>query len=177
MSAVASRLRAGPSLHATSFVAETAVLEGEVRLAAFASVWYGAVARGDLEPISVGEGSNVQDLCVLHVDPGHPVWIGARVTVGHRAIVHGCTIEDDCLVGMGAIVLTGARIGAGSLVAAGALVREGQVVPPGSLAAGVPSRVLGEVSAEWRERILRNAESYRELAAAYREAGRGRPRP
>lgn len=114
-----------PKVDAEVFVAPTASVVGDVTLHAGASVWYGAVLRGDVERISVGADSNVQDNCTLHADPGFPVTVGERVSIGHNAVVHGATVEDDCLIGMGATVLNGAVIGAGSLVAAQALVPQG----------------------------------------------------
>ncbi|MFI9723120.1 gamma carbonic anhydrase family protein [Streptomyces sp. NPDC052396] len=159
-----------PRLDPGAFTAPTAVVLGEVTLAAGASVWYHAVLRADCGPITIGADSNIQDNCTAHVDPGFPVTVGERVTVGHNAVLHGCTVEDDVLVGMGATVLNGARIGAGSLIAAQALVPQGMVVPPGSLVAGVPARVRRELTAEEREHIKINAVMYVELARAHREA-------
>lgn len=164
-------------IHPSAFVAPGAVVVGAVTLAARSSVWFNTVVRGDTAPIEVGEGTNLQDNTVVHVDEGQPAVIGARVTVGHRAIVHGCVIEDDCLIGMGSIVLSGARIGHGSLVAAGALVREGQVIPPGSLVVGAPARVASPVSQPHREAILRGAVHYAELAHSYAARGFARPHP
>ncbi|HEX6953558.1 MAG TPA: gamma carbonic anhydrase family protein [Agromyces sp.] len=149
-----------PQLDETAFVALGAVIVGRVRLAAQSSVWYNAVLRAEAEPITLGERSNLQDGVVCHVDAGYPVSIGSGVSVGHRAVLHGCTVEDDCLIGMGATILNGAVIGAGSLVAAGAVVLEGTVVPPGSLVAGVPGKVRRELSADERAGIRRNAEAY-----------------
>jgi len=142
-----------------------------VRLGARSSVWFSAVIRADMDRVELGEESNLQDGSVIHVDEGIPTLVGRRVTIGHRAIVHGATVEDGCLIGMGAILLNGARIGAGSLVAAGALVREGQVVPPGSLVVGAPARVLGPVTADHTAAITRGVDHYVELAAAYRARG------
>ncbi len=159
-----------PSLHPTVFLAEGARVTGNVTLGEGASVWYNAVVRGDRAAISVGAGSNLQDNVSVHVDAGSPALIGENVSVGHNAVVHGCTIEDGCLIGMGSVVLSGAVIGAGSLVAGGALVLAGTVVPPGSLVAGVPAKVRRELSDSEKEDILRNAETYRELATAHREA-------
>lgn len=153
-----------PVLDPTAFVAPTAVVLGEVTLAAGASVWYHTVLRADGGPIVVGADTNIQDNCTVHVDVGSPVTIGERVSVGHNAVLHGCTVEDDVLVGMGAAVLNGAHIGAGSLVAAQALVPQGMRVPPGSLVAGVPATVKRELTEEDRERIRRNAAVYLELA-------------
>ncbi|MFB8244973.1 gamma carbonic anhydrase family protein [Streptomyces sp. NPDC055952] len=159
-----------PEIDGTAFVAPTASVIGGVTLGAGASVWYGAVVRGDVEAISVGASSNVQDNCTLHADPGFPVRIGARVSIGHNAVVHGATVEDDCLIGMGATVLNGAVIGAGSLVAAQALVPQGMVVPPGSLVAGVPAKVRRELSDEERQGVTLNGTMYAELAKAHRDA-------
>lgn len=149
-----------PELDGSAFVALGAVVVGQVRLAAQSSVWYNAVLRAEAEPITLGERSNLQDGVVCHVDAGYPVTVGAGVSVGHRAVLHGCTVEDDCLIGMGATILNGAVIGAGSLVAAGAVVLEGTVVPPGSLVAGVPGKVRRELTADEQAGIRRNAESY-----------------
>lgn len=158
-----------PEIDETAFVAPTASVIGGVRLGAGASVWYGAVVRGDVEAISVGASSNVQDNCTLHADPGFPVSVGERVSIGHNAVVHGATVEDDCLIGMGATVLNGAVIGAGSLVAAQALVPQGMVVPPGSLVAGVPAKVRRELSEEERQGVTLNGTMYAELAKAHRD--------
>ena len=149
-----------PDVDDTAFVAPGAVIVGQVRLAARSSVWYTAVLRAEAEPITLGERSNLQDGVVCHVDAGYPVTIGSGVSVGHRAVLHGCTVEDDCLIGMSATVLNGAVIGAGSLVAAGAVVLEGTVVPPGSLVAGVPAKVRREMTPEEQAGIRRNAEAY-----------------
>src|SRR5262249_5708342 len=128
-------------LHPTAFVAPGAVVVGDVTLGARSSVWFNTVVRADSDRVEIGEDTNVQDNSTVHQDEGMPALVGARVTVGHRAIIHGCVIEDDCLIGMGATVLSGARIGKGSLIGAGALVKEGQVIPAGSLALGTPARV------------------------------------
>ncbi|NJQ01585.1 gamma carbonic anhydrase family protein [Streptomyces zingiberis] len=171
IAAVAGRT---PEVHEGAFTAATSVVLGEVTLAEGASVWYHTVVRADLGPVVVGADSNVQDNCTVHVDPGFPVTVGERVSVGHNAVLHGCTVEDDCLIGMGATVLNGAHIGAGSLVAAQALVPQGMRVPPGSLVAGVPAKVKRELTGEERETIRLNAAMYRELSAAHREAAAGR---
>jgi carbonic anhydrase/acetyltransferase-like protein (isoleucine patch superfamily) len=159
-----------PDIHPAAWTAPGATIVGSVRLAAAASVWYGCVLRADTEDISIGVGSNIQDGCVVHADPGFPTVVGARVSVGHRAVLHGCTIEDDVLIGMGAVVLNGARIGAGSLVAAGAVVLEGTEVPPGSLVAGLPARVRRGLSEEERAGIVRNAAGYADRARAHAAA-------
>src|SRR5262245_61350783 len=156
-----------PQVDAEAFVAPTASVIGDVTLHAGASVWYGAVVRGDVEKITVGASANVQDNVTLHADPGFPVSVGERVSIGHNAVVHGATVEDDCLIGMGATVLNGAVIGAGSLVAAQALVPQGMVVPPGSMVAGVPAKVRRALTTEEREGITLNATMYAELARAH----------
>jgi len=170
-----ARLRLDP----TAFVAPGATVVGEVTLGARSSVWFGTVLRGDTAPISVGAESNLQDLTLVHVDADAPAVVGDRVTVGHRAIIHGCTIGDDCLIGMGAIVLSRAVVGAGSLVGAGALVKEGQVIPPGSLVLGAPARVLGPVRESHRAAIADGTRHYVELSRAYLRKGfaRGFPAP
>ncbi|MBM5816661.1 MAG: gamma carbonic anhydrase family protein [Cyanobacteria bacterium K_Offshore_surface_m2_239] len=154
-----------PTIHPEAWVAESAVVCGDVRLEAGASVWPTAVARGDLETVWIGRDSNVQDGAVLHGDPGQPVRIGAEVTVGHRAVVHGATLEDGCLVGIGAIVLNGVTVGAGALVAAGAVVTKD--VPAGVLVVGAPARVMREQSEEAMEEQRRHARRYRQLARAH----------
>ncbi|MGW7406624.1 gamma carbonic anhydrase family protein [Streptomyces sp. NPDC054833] len=158
-----------PEIDPESFVAPTACVIGDVVLLAGASVWYGAVVRGDTERITVGASANVQDNATLHADPGFPVTVGERVSIGHNAVVHGATVGDDCLIGMGATVLNGAVIGAGSLVAAQALVPQGMVVPPGSLVAGVPAKVKRELTAEEREGVTLNGTLYADLAKAHQD--------
>ena len=161
---------ASPLVPEGCFVAPGATLVGRVTLGEGASVWYGAVLRADGDTIGVGAGSNVQDGCVLHADPGFPVAVGSGVSIGHGAVVHGCTVGDEVLVGMGARVLNGARIGAGSLIAAGAVVLEGTVVPPGSLVAGVPGKVRRELGAEELAGVVANARAYVELARRHAQA-------
>ncbi|MFD3586949.1 gamma carbonic anhydrase family protein [Streptomyces sp. NPDC058683] len=157
-----------PKIEDDVFVAPTASVIGDVTLKAGASVWYGAVVRGDTEKITVGAQANVQDNVTLHADPGFPVSVGERVSIGHNAVVHGATVEDDCLIGMGATVLNGAVIGAGSLVAAQALVPQGMVVPAGSLVAGVPAKVKRSLSEEELQGVTLNGTLYAELAKAHR---------
>ena len=152
----------------TAWVAPGASLVGEVTIGARASVWFQATVRGDLAPVTIGEESNVQDGCVLHVERDGPVILGRRVTMGHGAIVHGAVVEDEVLVAMKAVVLSGCHIGRHSIVGAGAVVPEGTNVPPGSLVLGVPGRVVRPLKDDEIERIVRNAASYVELAAAYR---------
>lgn len=159
-----------PSLAEDVWLAPDAQIAGDVRLDAGVSLWFGAIARGDMAPIHVGEGSNVQDGSVLHVDSNQPLKIGRNCIIGHRAVVHGCTLEDEVLVGMGAIILNRARIGRGSLVAAGALVLEGMEVPPFSLVAGVPAKVKRSLpEEETLESRRRHAAHYRQAAAHYAE--------
>lgn len=158
-----------PRLAADCWVAPTAVLIGRVVLEAGASVWWGAVLRGDNEPITVGEGSNVQDGCVLHTDPGFPLTIGADVTVGHMAMLHGCTIGEGSLVGIGAVILNGARIGRQCLIGAGALVPEGKEIPDRSLVLGTPGKVVGEVRPEQIARMAAGTEAYVANGRRYRQ--------
>ena len=154
-----------PQIHAEAWVAETAVVIGDVQLAAGASLWPTAVARGDVSAIVVGEGSNVQDGAVLHGDNDQPVTIGADVTIGHRAVVHGATLNDGCLIGIGAIVLNGVTIGEEALVAAGSVVTRD--VPAGALVMGAPAQVKRELSAEARAEQRQHARRYRQLAQAH----------
>jgi carbonic anhydrase/acetyltransferase-like protein (isoleucine patch superfamily) len=156
----------GPTVHPDAWLAPTATVIGNATIDSGASVFYGAVVRADMDQVVLGAGSNV----VVHTDYGFPTWIGAGVSVGHAAVVHGCTVEDDCLIGMNATVLNGARIGAGSLVAAGTVVLEGTVIPPRSLVAGVPGKVRrGLMDAEY-DRVVANAQIYLDLAARHRRA-------
>ncbi|MDM8157899.1 gamma carbonic anhydrase family protein [Amedibacillus dolichus] len=157
-----------PRIAESAFVAEDAVLIGDVEIQADASVWYGCVLRGDSGRIVIGEGSNVQDGCILHCDRGFAVNIGRHVTIGHGAIVHGATIEDEVLIGMRATLLNGARVESGSIVAAGALVSEHKVIPGGQLALGIPCR-MKELRKEQQATIRWNAMHYIELAKTYRE--------
>lgn len=161
-----------PVIGANVFVAPTALVIGDVRLGDGASVWHGAVLRGDMGPIRIGELTNVQDLCVCHVTTGGPdLVVGNRVTVGHRAILHSCTVEDGCLIGMGSVILDGARIGSGSIVAAGSVVLQGFEVPPRSLVVGVPAVVKKSLGRDAAETLGKQAEEYHKLALAYLGAG------
>ena len=157
----------GPQLAAACWVAPSADLIGDVRLGERASVWFGAIIRADNTPILVGEESNIQDGAIGHSDPGFPLTIGARVTVGHQAILHGCTIADDCLIGMGAKILNGAVIESECLVGAGALVTEGKTFPPGSLIVGTPARVLRPLTDGEKQALRVSAAHYAEKAARY----------
>ncbi len=142
------------------WIAPTAVVIGKVSLAKNASVWWGAVIRGDNEPINVGEGSNIQDGSVLHTDPGFPLSIGRDVTVGHMVMLHGCTIGDNSLIGIGAVVLNGARIGRNCLIGAKALIPEGKEIPDNSLVMGIPGKIVREVTDEHILRMRESAEHY-----------------
>lgn len=151
-----------PKVAESAWIAPTAVLVGAVEVAAGASVWYGAVLRGDNEPIVIGRNSNVQDNAVFHTDAGIPVSLGEGVSVGHGAIVHGSTVGDHVLVGMGATLMNRSVIGSETLIAAGALVPEGVSIPPRSLVVGVPAKVVRSLSDEEVEKIHRNARLYTE---------------
>lgn len=167
-----------PQVDPAAYVAPTAVLIGDVRVGAGASVWFGAILRGDSEHIELGEGSNVQDNTVVHTAEGLPTVIGRRVTIGHGATLEGCVVEDGALVGMASVVLQRARVGSGAVLAAGAVLRERDEVPPGCIAAGVPATVRGEVSDAAADRWLgRTAEHYTERAAAYRDGLRPMAEP
>ena len=156
-----------PAIDPDAWVAPGAHLIGRVTLEAGASVWFGAVLRGDNERITVGAGSNVQDLSVLHTDMGYPLVIGPDCTIGHRAILHGCTLGASVLIGMGAVLLNGARVGEGSLIGAGALVTEGKEIPPGVLALGSPAKVVRTLTDAERAGLLKSAEGYRANARRY----------
>jgi len=151
---------AAPTVHESVFVAESASIVGHVNVAENASIWPGAVLRGDNETISVGAGSNIQEGSVLHTDPGFPLRIEANVTIGHQAMLHGCTIHEGALIGMQAVILNGAVIGRNSLVGAGAIVTEGKVFPANSLILGVPAKVVRELTEAEIARNRRSAESY-----------------
>ncbi len=158
-----------PRIAETAWVADSAQVIGRVALEEGASVWFGAILRGDNEWISIGRGSNVQDGSVLHTDMGCPLTIGADVTIGHQVVLHGCTIGDGSLVGIQAVVLNNAKIGKNCLVGAGALVTEGKEFPDGSLIMGSPARVVRQLSPEQFERVKLGAVHYLENAARYRK--------
>ncbi len=164
-----------PEIAESAFVAPTAAVVGDVVLGEEASVWYGAVVRGDVGPIRIGPRTNIQDGCVLHVTSGGvPLLLGAEVTVGHRAVLHGATVESRCLIGMGSVLLDGCVIGEESLVAAGSVVLEGTRVPPRSFVSGVPARIKGAIPEPLRARLKKSADAYVRLARAHarnRDAG------
>jgi len=149
-----------PRLHPSVRMAENVTVVGDVRLEADVTVWYGSVLRGDVGPISVGRGSNIQENSVLHCAAGGATTVGEDVTVGHGAILHGCTVEDGCFIGMWATVLDGAVIGAGAMIGAGALVGPGKIIPPGSLVVGVPGRVVRQLTEEEKGANLANSRGY-----------------
>ena len=159
-----------PSLGDGAWAAPSADLIGDVRLGSRASVWFGTVIRADNTPILVGDDSNIQDGAIGHSDPGAPLTIGARVTVGHQAILHGCIIADDCLIGMGARILNGAVLGTECLVGAGALITEGKTFEPGSLIVGAPARVVRPLTDDEKAAIRVSASHYSDKAAHYAQA-------
>jgi len=156
-----------PQIDATAWVAPDANLIGRVVLEAASSVWFGATLRGDNEEIRVGVGSNVQEGAVLHTDMGYPLHIGENCTIGHQATLHGCTIGAGTLIGMGATVLNGARIGAGCLIGAGALITEGKVIPDGALVMGAPGKVMRQLDADARARLIGSALGYQANARRF----------
>ena len=149
-----------PELADSVFVAPNATLVGAVNVEKEASIWFQVVIRAEHEPIHIGAGSNIQDAAVLHVDPGFPLQIGSQVTVGHKAILHGCSIGDASLIGMNAVVLNGARIGSGCLIGANALVTEGMEIPDGSLVLGSPAKIKTQLSQEQQLALMHNADHY-----------------
>lgn len=158
-------------IHPSAFISPHAYVHGTISIGANASVWPMVVIRGDKGAIVIGARTNVQDACVLHADPDAYLTIGAGVTIGHGAIVHGCTVGDDVLIGMGAVILNHAQVGAGSLIAARALVTEGMVVPPGSVVMGIPGKIK-PLRDDQLARIRRNAQSYVDLGALYLQRDR-----
>jgi carbonic anhydrase/acetyltransferase-like protein (isoleucine patch superfamily) len=157
-----------PQVHADCFVAPDANLIGRVVLEAGASVWFGATLRGDNEEIRVGEGSNVQENCVLHTDMGFPLTIGRNCTIGHKAMLHGCTIGEGSLIGMGATLLNGCKIGKGCLIGAGALIAEGKEIPDGSLVMGAPGRVVRQLDEAAQARLILSATGYQSNMRRFR---------
>ena len=156
-----------PTVDPTAWIADSAQVMGNVVLAEHASVWFGAVLRGDTETITVGKGSNIQDLSVLHADTGKPMTVGDNVTVGHKVMLHGCTIGDGSLIGIGAIVLNGAKIGKNCVVGAGSLVTENKVFPDGSMIMGSPAKVVRELTPEQIQGLALSAMHYVENAKRY----------
>jgi carbonic anhydrase/acetyltransferase-like protein (isoleucine patch superfamily) len=157
-----------PQVDATAWVAEEAQVMGNVHLHANASVWFGAVLRGDTESITVGEGSNIQDGSILHADDGLPLTVGKHVTVGHMVMLHGCTIGDESLIGIGSVILNGAKIGRNCLVGAGSLVTEGKEFPDGSMIMGRPAKVVRELTPEQIEGLRWSARHYVDNSQRFR---------
>ncbi|MCS7179027.1 MAG: gamma carbonic anhydrase family protein [Anaerolineae bacterium] len=155
-------------IHPTAFIAPGAIVLGDVRVEEEASVWFGCVLRAEEAPIHIGPRSNIQDLTVIHTDVDRPCRVGAGVTVGHRAVLHGAIVEDGALIGIGAILLNGAVVGAEAIVGAGAVVTEGTVIPPRTLALGIPAKVVRELREEEVLRLRRDAAYYVEKAQQYR---------
>lgn len=157
-----------PNIHPSVFIAPTATVVGNVRIAADSSVFFGAVLRSELDEITIGEGTNIQDNCVLHIERGLPLHVGSGCTMGHSAILHSCTVGDNTLVGMGAIVLNGAVVGSNCIIGAGALIPQHAVIPDGSLVLGIPAKVRRSVTEEEIASNRASAAMYREEAAAYK---------
>ncbi len=168
--AVEGRLRVGPQIHPSAWVAANATVLGEVSLGEETSIWYGAVLRGDINRIAIGPRSNVQDGAIVHVSDDFPALLGELVTVGHAAIIHACTIGDEVLVGMGAIVLDGAEIGARSILGAQTLVTSGMKIPPGSLVLGSPGKVVRQLEPKEQAALKGWALKYVEVTKRYRAA-------
>ena len=153
------------------YIADSASVIGEVTLGSQSSIWFGAVLRGDIEPITLGDRSNIQDNSVAHTGLGHPVLIGNDVTIGHRVMLHACTVGNNCLIGMGAILLDGCEVGDNCIVGAGSLVKQNQKIPGDSLALGFPARVIRKLSEEEIINVRKYAERYVVLQARYRNDG------
>ena len=158
-----------PEIKETSFIAPNASLIGRVKIGENSSVWFNTVLRGDMENISIGNESNIQDLSMGHADPGFPLVVGNRVTIGHHCVVHGCRIGDDCLIGMGAIIMNGVRIGRGSIIGAGAVLLEGMEVPEFSMVVGSPAKVRKTYDESILENIRESAQIYVKRSISYRE--------
>ena len=159
-----------PTIAANTFIAPTATIIGDVEIGEGASIWYGAVLRGDLAAIRIGTNTNIQDNCTVHTDINKPAIIGDHVTVGHNAVVHGCTVEKSCLIGMNAVVLSSAYLKTGSVIAAGALIKEGQETGPFQLLAGMPAIVKKELSEEILDVLDIPVDEYLELAKLHMES-------
>lgn len=165
-----STMKQTPSIHKTAFIAEGAKVMGDARIGENASIWYNAVIRADIQTISIGRMSNIQDGCVLHVENDRACIVGNYVTVGHNAILHGCTIEDGCLIGMGAIILNGAVLKKGCVIGAGAIVRENEVVESGTLWVGVPAKQVKDNLHSAYETNIKWAEKYAKLADVHKKS-------
>jgi len=158
-----------PEVHPEAWVASNTTIIGKVRLEKNSSIWFNAVLRGDIELITIGEGSNIQDGSVLHTDPGYPLTVGKRVTVGHMVMLHGCQISDDTLIGIGSIILNNAKIGKNCIVGANTLITENKVIPDNSLVVGSPGRVIRKVTDEEIKAILENGKHYVDFSKKYKK--------
>jgi len=156
-----------PQIGRNSWISETALIIGDVKIGDNVGVWFGAVLRGDVAPIVIGDNTNIQDNVVIHSEVGYPTKIGNGVTIGHNSIIHGCEIGDDTLIGMGAIILNGAKIGKNCIIGAGSVITEGKVIENNSLVLGVPGRVVRKVTEEEIKRIKENAKAYIALKESY----------
>jgi carbonic anhydrase/acetyltransferase-like protein (isoleucine patch superfamily) len=157
-----------PKIHPTVFIVETAVIIGDVEIGEYSSIWFNAVVRGDVHYIRIGDRTNIQDLCMLHVTKEtHPLILGSDITVGHSVTLHGCTIKDRCLIGMGTTILDGAVVGEDCIIGAGALVTEGAVIPPGTLAVGMPAKPKRDLTEKEVARIRQSAQNYIDYARTY----------
>ena len=162
-----------PNIDSSVYIAEGAIVVGDVTIGKDCNIWHNAVLRGDIGPIVVGEGTSIQDNCVLHCGPGFPISVGNGVTIGHGAIVHGCTVGDNSMIGMGATVLNGAKIGKNCIVGAGALVTQGTEIPDGSIAFGNPAKIRREATEKDIEGNRLNAEGYVEMGRKAKLAQEG----
>jgi len=158
-----------PEVHSDAWVAPNATIIGKVKLEKNSSIWFNAVLRGDIEPIVIGENSNIQDGSVLHTDPGYPLTVGKGVTVGHMVMLHGCKILDDTLIGIGSIILNNAKIGKNCIVGANTLITENKTIPDNSLVVGSPGRVLRKVTSEEIKAILENGKHYVDISKKYKK--------
>jgi carbonic anhydrase/acetyltransferase-like protein (isoleucine patch superfamily) len=157
-----------PKIHPTVFIVETAIIIGDVEIGEYSSVWFNAVVRGDVHYIRIGDRTNIQDLCMLHVTKDtHPLILGNDITVGHSVTLHGCTIKDRCLIGMGTTILDGAVVGEDCIIGAGALVTEGAMIPPGTLAIGMPAKPKRDLTEKEIARIRQSAQNYIDYARTY----------
>ena len=158
-----------PNIHPDTYIAPSADIIGQVQLAAKVSIWFNATLRADIAPITIGEGTNIQDNSVLHTDVDLPITIGKNVTVGHLVMLHGCTIEDEALIGMGSKILNGAVVGRGSFVAAGALIKENQVIPPNTLVVGIPAKEMRTLTPEDKARMRFGTLDYQTEVEIYKK--------
>ena len=158
-----------PEVHPEAWVASNASIIGKVKLEKNSSIWFNAVLRGDIELIKIGEGSNIQDGSVLHTDPGYPLTVGKRVTVGHMVMLHGCQISDHALIGIGSIILNNAKIGKNCIIGANTLITENKVIPDNSLVVGSPGRVLRKVTDEEIKAVLENGKHYVDFSKKYKK--------